>query len=211
MKLLTFCFLLVGITSCAQQNKSDTGKDKKVGGNCECCEGIYEQAPDFNLLNETDTLPDFNTSQHKMLVYGTIYKSDGKTPAAGVIFYIYHTDQNGYYTSEPGQTGCAKRHGRHRGWIKTNSSGEYRFYTERPAAYPNNKIPAHIHPIIKEPGLTDYYIDEYLFDDDPFLTAEERSHTENRGGNGIVKLSKDPTGLLLCKRDIILGKNIPGY
>src|SRR5678815_1897241 len=101
MKLLTFCFLLVGITSCAQQNKSNTGKDKKVGGNCECCEGIYEQAPDFNSLNETDTLPGFNTSQHKMLVYGTIYKSDGKTPAAGVILYIYHTDQNGYYTPEP--------------------------------------------------------------------------------------------------------------
>jgi len=32
-----------------------------------------------------------------------------------------------------------------------------------------------------------------------------------RGGIGIVKLSKDPTGMLLCKRDIILGKNIPGY
>jgi protocatechuate 3,4-dioxygenase beta subunit len=211
MKLLTFCFLLAGITSCAQQDKPNTGKDRKVGGNCECCEGIYEQAPDFKSLDETDTLPGFNMSQHKMLVYGTIYKSDGITPVAGVVLYIYHTDQNGYYTSAPGQTGCAKRHGMHRGWIKTNSTGEYRFYTEKPAAYPNNEIPAHIHPIIKEPGLTDYYIDEYLFDDDPFLTTEERSHAENRGGNGIVKLSKDPTGILLCKRDIILGKNIPGY
>ena len=85
MKLLTFCFLFIGINSCAQQDTSPTGKDKKVGGNCECCEGIYEQAPDFNSLNETVTLPGFNISQHKMLVYGTIYKIDGTTPAAGVV------------------------------------------------------------------------------------------------------------------------------
>jgi protocatechuate 3,4-dioxygenase beta subunit len=38
--------------------------------------------------------------------------------------------------------------------------GHNRFYTLKPAAYPNAKIPATIHPVIKEPGLSEYYIDE---------------------------------------------------
>ncbi len=210
MRLLLLYFMLTSVAACGQQN-TQPQTDRKVGGGCECCEGIYEQAPDFNTMNEIDTLPGFNASPNKMLVYGTIYKIDGKTPVAGVIFYIYHTDQRGYYTPTPSQTGCAKRHGELRGWIKTNAKGEYRFYTQKPAAYPDNNIPSHIHPVIKEPGLSEYYIDEFLFDDDPFLTTEERNKAENRGGNGIIKLSKDSNGMLLCKRDIILGKNIPGY
>lgn len=211
MKICCIAFLLFGITACAQPSAKANDKDRKVGGNCECCEAIYEQTPAFELLDATDTLADFNEAGPKMLVYGTIYKKDGKTPAADVVLYIYHTDQSGLYTSSKDQTGCAKRHGKLRGWVKTNTKGEYRFYTLKPAAYPNVKIPAHIHPVIKEPGLSEYYIDEYLFDDDPFLTTEERNRAENRGGNGIIKLSKDNAGLLLCKRDIVLGMNIPGY
>jgi protocatechuate 3,4-dioxygenase, beta subunit len=58
----------------------------------------------------------------------------------------------------------------------------------KPAAYPYAKIPAHIHPVIKEPGFSEYYIDEYLFGDDPFLATAERNRAEDRGGNGIIKL-----------------------
>lgn len=184
---------------------------KKVGGGCECCEAIFEQAPDFSTMNNVDTLPDFNEQGAKMLMTGIIYKKDGRTPAANVVLYIYHTDQKGYYTPKPGQTGCAKRHGYIRGWIKTNITGEYKFYTLKPAAYPGRNIPAHIHPVIKEANLNEYYIDEWLFDDDPLLTAEEKSKAENRGGSGIVHLTKTTDGLLLCKRDIVLGKNIPNY
>lgn len=208
MKAYLLGFIFFYVQACAQTVERT---DKKIGGPCECCEGIYEQSPDFGSLNDTDTLPGFNNDNNKMLVYGTIYKVDGITVAAGVIMYIYHTDQQGYYTSLPGQTGCAKRHGRLRGWIKTGKDGSYFFYTNRPAAYPGEDIPAHIHPVIKEPGLTAYYIDEYRFDDDPFLTKAERSNAENRGGNGIVMLVKHADGLLLCKRDIVLGKNIPDY
>ncbi|CAN5623138.1 hypothetical protein BH10BAC2_BH10BAC2_13010 [soil metagenome] len=211
MKIYCIAFVLLSVTACAQPYTKANEKNRKVGGNCECCEAINEQAPDFNLLHQTDTLPDFKEPGPKMLVYGTIYRKDGTTPAADVVLYIYHTDQTGLYTSATDQTGCAKRHGKLRGWIKTNSKGEYRFYTLKPAAYPNAKIAAHIHPVIKEPGLSEYYIDEYLFDDDPFLTTAERNRAENRGGNGIIKLSKDASGLLLCKRDIVLGMNIPGY
>jgi protocatechuate 3,4-dioxygenase beta subunit len=42
------------------------------------------------------------------------------------------------------------------------------------------------------------------------LNAEKEYRPENRGGNGIVTLEKKDN-LLLCKRDIILGLNIPNY
>ncbi|MBL7748881.1 MAG: hypothetical protein JNM19_15695, partial [Chitinophagaceae bacterium] len=97
-----------------------------------------------------------------------------------------------------------------RGWVKTNEKGEYSFYTLRPASYPNSKAAQHIHPVIKEPGISDYYIDEFLFDDDPNLSATDRDRQEERGGNGIITLTSG-NGMFYGKRDIILGKNIPGY
>ncbi len=145
-----------------------------------------------------------------MVVAGTIYKVDGKTPAPGVVLYVYHTDQQGNYSKKGNETGWGKRHGYIRGWVKTNDKGQYKFYTLKPAAYPGRNIPAHIHPVIKEPGMNDYYIDEFLFDDDPFLTKEERKKQEGRGGNGILVLQKKD-GMLYAQRDIILGKNVPDY
>lgn len=59
----------------------------------------------------------------------------------------------GYYQPGKGQTGQARRHGHLRGWMKTNQKGEYKFRTIKPAPYPNARIPAHIHPVIKEPEL----------------------------------------------------------
>ena len=59
--------------------------------------------------------------------------------------------------------------------------------------------------------MTEYYIDEYRFDDDTRLTASERAKEEKRGGSGIVKMTLNKNGEWICKRDIILGLNIPGY
>ena len=80
----------------------------------------------------------------------------------------------------------------------------------KPASYPDAKIPAHIHPVIYEPGKNEYWIDEYLFDGDPFLTPQERKKQEKRGGSGIIVL-EELNGVLYGKRDIVLGRNIPDY
>jgi protocatechuate 3,4-dioxygenase beta subunit len=145
----------------------------------------------------------------KLAVNGVVYKADGM-PASGVIIYVYHTDQKGIYPKKGNETGWGKRHGYIRGWMKTNDKGEYKFFTLRPASYPDGRNPQHIHVTIKEPGKTEYWIDEFLFDDDPFLTAEERSKKQGRGGNGILK-PKDMGNMLKAERNIYLGKNIPDY
>ncbi|MGB5653914.1 MAG: intradiol ring-cleavage dioxygenase, partial [Robiginitalea sp.] len=114
------------------------------------------------------------------------------------------------YTTKGNEKGWAKRHGYIRGWVKTDQTGKYSFYTFRPAAYPNGIEPEHIHITVKEPYFNEYYIDEYVFDDDPLLTQKERNRLSNRGGSGIVQpILKE--GILTVNRDITLGLNIPNY
>jgi protocatechuate 3,4-dioxygenase beta subunit len=209
--------VMLSLGSCSQNNPRQKAisqrdqKEIKVGGPCEGCEAIYESPVSFEKLNNTDTLPDFNEAGPKIEISGIVYQRDGKTPAKDVIIYVYHTDQTGRYTAKAGAADWGKRHGYIRGWMKTDQNGFYQFYTLRPAAYPEHHNPQHIHITIKEPGKSEHWIDEYLFDDDPILTATERSKTENRGGSGIIKLIPQANGTAHGTRHIILGLNVPDY
>lgn len=194
--------ILLGTISCNAQ------APKTVGGGCEGCEAIFEYGD--KVLTPVDTLPKFQHNDPKLKITGTVFKKDGKTPARDVILYIYHTNRDGIYETSGNEKGWARRHGLIRAWVKTGEDGKYTFYTFRPAAYPNGSEPEHIHLTVKEPNTNEYYLDDYLFDDDPLLTQEKRENRNNRGGSGIVK-PKSEAGLLLIERDIILGKNIPDY
>ena len=209
--LLSLSLSVIFFSACAQSPGGPTTSKstKHVGGRCEGCEAIHECPVPFAQLNNTDTLPDFNGRGEKLEISGVVYQRDGKTPAKDVVIYIYHTDQSGVYPPGENAKGWQQRHGYIRGWVKTNSDGVYRFYTLRPAAYPNRRDPQHIHITIKEPELNEYWIDEYLFEDDPFLT--NKPDTKNaRGGNGVVKIEQQ-NGIGKVKRDIILGLNVPDY
>jgi protocatechuate 3,4-dioxygenase, beta subunit len=195
--------------SCQLACSQKAPKERIVGDGCEGCEAVLEYGN--KKLRSVDTLPDFQEPGPKLKVTGTIYKKDGKTPAKDVVLYIYHTNRAGEYPTKGNETGWGKRHGYIRGWIKTNADGKYTFYTLRPGAYPGRKNPEHIHPVIKEPGIKEYWIDEYLFDDDPILSERERNSQRGRGGKGIVKTTKDKNGMQIAYRDIILGLNVPGY
>lgn len=205
--LINLLIVILTVTSCQSQTEKPV-LNKTVGGPCEGCEAIFEYGN--KKLNPIDTLPGFKETEPKLKLTGTVFEKDGKTPAENVIIYIYHTDRKGIYPTQGNEKGWAKRHGYIRGWIKTDSKGQYTFYTFRPAAYPNGIGPAHIHITLKEPNKNEYYIDEFLFDDDPLLIEKERSKLNNRGGSGIVKL-KLKDNILTAKRDIILGLNIPDY
>lgn len=197
-------FLIVGLFAfglgCAQQ--------KSIGGPCESCEMMFEGMP--QQISERTTIAKSGEEGEPLIMSGIIYRQDGKTPAPGVILYVYHTDSKGLYSPGPKQTE-AVRHGHLRGWVKSNEQGYYEFRTIRPASYPESKAPQHIHPIIYEPVKGYYWIDEYLFKDDPFLTEAEKSHARERGGSGIIDMKKNSYGEWEGKRNIILGKNIPNY
>ncbi|HMK03202.1 MAG TPA: hypothetical protein VK489_03385 [Ferruginibacter sp.] len=207
-------FCLFSLPACAQNSEQKQNKpaatSQHVGGRCEGCEAIYESPVPFEQLTEVATLPGFNDPGPKIEISGIIYRPDGKTPAAGVVLYVYHTDQKGIYPKKGDEKGWADRHGYLRGWMKTNAKGEYKFYTLVPASYPNSSNPKHIHPTIKEPGKNEYWIDEFVFDDDLLLPEKERNRPKLVGGNGALKTyMKD--GMLRAKRDIILGLNVADY
>ncbi len=206
MKSLIILFLGIAVVQC--QSQTEVKGNRIVGGPCEGCEAVHEYG-DKN-LKPTDTLPGFLTTEPKIKISGTVYKSDGRTPASDIILYIWHTNRDGIYETMGDEKGWARRHGIHRGWIKTGADGKYTFFTFRPATYPNRRAPEHIHAVVKEPGKNEYYIGDFLFDDDPLLTSTEREKQKNRAGNGIVHLVKSE-GMLAAQRDIILGLNIPNY
>lgn len=176
---------------------------------CEDCDLLFQGMPSHP--GHSVRISGADEIGEPLRIEGTIYQYDGKTPASGIILYVYQTDHTGRYTPGPNQV-HAKRHGHLRGWVQSDERGRYAIQTIRPASYPNSKNPQHIHPIIFEPTANRYYwIDDYLFDDDPLLSREEKQKLSQRGGSGILTLKKNQIGTWMGRRDIILGRNIPNY
>ncbi len=177
---------------------------KLIGGPCEGCEAVFEFGD--QILTPVDTLPEFDSEGVQIKITGLLYEPDGKTPAEGVILYVYQTNEKGVYPKKGNETGWARRHGYIRGWAKTHAEGTYTFYTQKPHFYGNE--PAHIHLTILEPDGSYYWLGSFLFEGDANLTGKQINNSAPRGGsNGIMSLEmKD--GILVGNRNIILRKNI---
>lgn len=203
MKSPAIVLLVTLATSACAQNA-----DRAVGGRCENCDLIFQDMPktlgtDFRIAKESE-------AGTPLTISGRIFKHDGKTPAEGVIIYVYHTDAEGLYSPAKGSA-AGNPHGHLRGWARTGRDGRYSFTTIRPASYPNSRAPQHIHAIIKEEGIAPYWIDEYVFKDDPFVDAAYEPAQQNRGGSGLITLTKTDDRTWKGSRDIVLGLNVPGY
>ena len=212
MKAILLCMLSFMLlqTSCGQSNnqqtKRNTSSSVRVGGPCEGCELIYTNMP--QQMNAVDTSIGWNQEGQRMKIEGTVFRKDGKTPATGIIVYYYQTNTAGEYGKTASES---TRHGSIRGWMKTGADGRYTIYTIKPGSYPGSTIPAHMHVLIKEPGINEYYIDDINFDDDPFLTKKEKDRMGKLAGTGVITLIKNSEGLLYGNRDIILGLHIQNY
>jgi protocatechuate 3,4-dioxygenase, beta subunit len=133
-------------------------------------------------------------------IEGLVYQADGRTPAADVVLYAYHTDGDGLYTGDPG----GHPHGRLRGWLRTGADGRYRIDTGKPAPYPGGGMPAHVHLLVGEPGRPTYYIDDVVFAGETGVDARYLARQERRGGSGVVSLARGDDGVWLARRDIVL-------
>ena len=192
--------------SCLESQNTD--RKNIVGGPCEGCEAIYEYGDRH--LKSVDTLPQFMNLSNPIEISGVVYQFDGETPVKDIILYVYHTNDKGKYPSLSSSQGWEKRHGYLRGWLKTDENGYYKFYTSRPASYPNSTAPQHIHITIKEPDKNEYYIEDFYFKDDPHITKNILTRKNPRGGSGVLSTVKQGQ-LQIASRDIVLGLNIPNY
>lgn len=168
-------------------------------------------------VSARDTSPAWSHSGTPLILTGTVYQRDGKTPAAGVLLYYYQTNAAGVYLHKPDEkrsmppNKLGQTHGHIRGWVKTAENGKYEIFTQQPGRYPRFEDIVHIHVYVKERQRKEwYYIDNFVFDDDKLLTTTRRNKMKNRGGSGVLRLVKKD-GHLIGERNIILGLNIPGF
>ena len=134
-----------------------------------------------------------------LIVSGTIYAPDGKQPLAGIKLYVYQTDATGRYST----SGGSNRNTRIHGSMTTDASGRYEFRTIKPGSYPNSRNPAHIHAYVSGPGYPEYWIDEYLFADDPFVKDEDKRKAAATGTfSAILSLNRGSDGILRAVSDI---------
>jgi protocatechuate 3,4-dioxygenase beta subunit len=122
-----------------------------------------------------------------LVINGRVFQSDGRTPAAGITVFAYHTDANGHY-----DVPSAGPHSwRLKGWAITGADGRFEFRTIRPASYPNATIPQHVHLFVEGPSLPRRGVSDIEFDDDPKVTASQREASKRAGiFGGIRPVSK---------------------
>ena len=198
--LLSFTCLFISYNLLQAQNANNIPENFKKRS------PIYDYSE--KQLNNVDTIPDFASRTKKLKITGTIYESDGETPAKNVVLFIHQTNENGDFELKRQNK---KRYVHHRGWVKTNADGKYTFYTFVPGKYIYGNELTQILPIVKEPNKPEYKIETFLFDDDPLLTGKCRTKVEQTNPNRILKLDKKE-GLFVAKRDIILGmEETPEY
>lgn len=134
-----------------------------------------------------------------LIVTGTLFAADGRTPLKDGVLYLYHTDATGVYNKTDGLWWKPRL----RGWMKAGADGRYEFRSIRPASYPNSRNPQHIHAIVYAPGVPAQWMNDFLFDDDPLLRASDRDASARDGRFGhVLKLTRGGDGVWRGTRDI---------
>ena len=135
-----------------------------------------------------------------MIISGTIFQPDGKTPAQNVLIYFYHTDSEGYYGR-----GDEVRDGHFRGWMLTGADGKYEFSSIKPAPYPRRTDAAHVHMTLTGLNFKEDSINTILFEGDPLIKERERNSVGKWGEPiPILKLEKGADGILRGTRNFKL-------
>lgn len=211
---LQIVVLLHILESCNGQSKDSpeikpSNEVKPVGGGCEGCELMYVEIPEE--IPSECTSSGWAEGHQKLVLKGKVLEQDGRTPAPNVILYFWHTDAKGLYSSSNQTPQKAKEHGNLRGWVKSDENGNYTIKTSRPAAYPSQDIPQHIHLSIKEPDVQNEYFADLYFDDDTLYPNHLKKYGKlDRAGDEALRVVLDKE-IQIAEHNIILGLNIPNY
>ncbi len=134
-----------------------------------------------------------------LIVSGKVFAGDGVTPAAGVTLYVYQTGVDGRYNRD------SKGNPRIRGYVTTDEEGRYMFHTVKPGSYPGRRIAAHIHCRASGGGYPEQWVDDFLFEGDPFISKDRMRRSEDQGRlSPIMRVVRGGDGIYRCERDIIL-------
>lgn len=195
-KLICFLSISFFLSSFCYINAQDSFED--LPENYKTRHAIYDYQE--NELTNTDSIPEFASKSNPLKITGTVFLSDGVTPAKDVILYINQADEYGTYKLKKQHD---KRYVYHRGWVKTDADGQYTFYTFVPGKERRSNDFKKIHLVIKEPNRVDINGFDLIFDNDPLLTKSCRRKIAKNGLDNILKLEKEET-IAVAIKDIVL-------
>ena len=209
MKNLLSFFLFIALTS--------TAFAQEVVEKLTTCEAVQEDAHAYpaltqdieNNLENTATVTGYDISTHKVQLTGTVYQSDGVTPAKDVVLYIEQANEEGEYEIVDNQ---GHNQVNQSAMIKTDANGHYTFYTFIPGhtkeklAYRRTKRAQHIHILVKEPGKLEYELPAFVFDSDWMVTKYYRKRLRKRGDNNLLTL-EEKDGMQIAQKDIVLSND----
>lgn len=156
---------------------------------------------DDSKLSAIDTIPNYNSKEQKLKLTGVIYKSDGVTPAGGVLLYIEQADENGDFDLRKLDN---EKYPHHRGIVKTDADGRYTFYTFVPGNDRRYNQLQQLFPSIKEPSKLEYNLEPFLFDQDPLLSKICRKRIIKKGDPSRILKPVKKDNMLVVEKNIVL-------
>lgn len=139
-----------------------------------------DNAPERTVLAEADE------PGERIVIEGTVYGPDCRTPVADANLDVWHADDEGNYHDD-------RTEYRLRGQIQTDAQGRYRFETIMPGRYPlgGSTRPAHIHFIVTKPGFVPLTTQLY-FAGDPFLSPNDPCGDGCNSGDPTLIIDMEP-------------------
>lgn len=139
----------------------------------------------------------------RLLIVGTILNLQ-RQPVAGATVTVYNTDASGLYNPPNSPT----RVPRINGSVTSDENGRFQVLTVKPAAYPDNSEPAHIHLDVNSSGYGITY-SAIWFEGDPLINETTLARVRRRSAehpNEFTKVERAATknGVLTVEHTIVL-------
>ncbi len=168
-------------------------------------EGPYYAGNYTNSYNITPFNID-DPAQNFLIISGTVYAEDCKTPIPNAVVEIWHANQGVYDIDTNQYLDSEYEDDFYRGQINTDSAGNYSFLTVLPGKYPNGSYyrPSHIH--YKTSYLDTELTTQVYFEGDTSIPIDPWASNPN-ATNRIISLFTDANNVLNGVFDINLNIN----
>lgn len=172
--------------------------------------GLHEQRPFRDLMrglarqSEIGMTPADEPGE-PLIVSGRVVDDDLK-PVKDALIYVFHTNHMGSYSSTGGNATMGDSlNPRLFGYLRSDAGGRYQYRTIRPAGYPGDGPPAHVHYQVEAKGHKEL-VTELMFEGDSRLNRENRRDIL-RAGFVIAEVTKDKEGVQRCVCDLVMDRD----
>ncbi len=147
-----------------------------------------------------------NSKGTPVVLKGSLFKEDGKTPINNALVEIWHCDENEIYDNTSEEYKC-------RGGQKTKANGKYAFTSILPVPYKADPAdesswrPAHIHMRVSVPNQQDL-ITQLYFKGGKYVNTDKWASSP-QAVNRMLDITENSSGISQIVFNVIMSKEIP--